>query len=104
MVRETEISERRACRLIRMHRWTFRYPGKRREDRSLRERIGELAHRWPRFGYRRLIVLLRREGIEVNHKKAYRVYTDGGSEGSAEAEEDPVQGADGTVAGAEQAQ
>lgn len=76
MVRETEISERRACRLIGMHRWTFRYPGKPRDDRSLRERIRELAHRWPRFGYRRLIVLLRREGIEVNHKKAYRIYTE----------------------------
>ena len=36
----------------------------------------ELAHRWPRFGYRRLIVLLSREGIEVNHKKAYRIYTE----------------------------
>ena len=36
----------------------------------------ELAHRWPRFGYRRLIVLLHREGIEVNHKKAYRIYTE----------------------------
>jgi len=35
-----------------------------------------LAHRWPRFGYRRLIVLLRREGIGVNHKKAYRIYTE----------------------------
>jgi transposase InsO family protein len=67
MVRETEISERRACHLIGMHRWTFRYPGKPRDDRSLRERMRELAHRWPRFGYRRLIVLLRREGIEVNH-------------------------------------
>jgi len=76
MVKETAISERRACRLIKMHRWTFRYPGTPRDDRSLRERMRALAHRWPRFGYRRLIVLLRREGIGVNHKKAYRIYTE----------------------------
>ena len=41
IVRETEISERRTCRWIEMHRWTFRYPGKPRDDRSLRERMWE---------------------------------------------------------------
>jgi putative transposase len=76
MIREAKISERRACRLIGMHRWTFRYPVKRRDDKNLRGRMRELAHRWPRFGYRRLIVLLHREGIGVNHKKAYRIYTE----------------------------
>ncbi len=76
MIRETGISERRACRLIAMYRRTFRYRGRPRDDKTLRERMRELAHRWPRFGYRRLIVLLHREGIEVNHKKAYRLYTE----------------------------
>jgi putative transposase len=74
MVRETTISERRACQLIGMHRWTHRYPGRQRDEATLKERLRELAHRWPRFGYRRLHVLLRREGFAVNHKKVYRLY------------------------------
>jgi putative transposase len=75
MVTETGISERRACRLVGVHRWTYRYRGKCRDDRALQERLKELAHRWPRFGYRRLAVLLRREGYAVNHKKIFRLYT-----------------------------
>jgi putative transposase len=76
MILETRISERRACRLIGMHRWTFRCPVPPPADKSPRERMRELAHRWPRFGYRRLIVSLHREGIRVNHKTAYRIYTE----------------------------
>ena len=75
MVLETGISERRACRLVGVHRWTYRYRGIRRDEGALRERLKELAHRWPRFGYRRLAVLLRREGYAVNHKKIFRLYT-----------------------------
>ena len=74
MVGETRISERRACRLVGVHRWTYRYQGRRRDDQALRERLKDLAHRWPRFGYRRLAVLLRREGYAVNHKKIFRLY------------------------------
>jgi putative transposase len=45
-------------------------------ETGVRERMRELAHRWPRFGYRRLGVLLRREGMAVNHKRIYRLYTE----------------------------
>lgn len=68
------LSERRACGLIRMDRTTFRYRSRRPLDVRLRERLLELAAERPRFGYRRLHVLLRREGIVVNHKKIQRLY------------------------------
>ena len=45
-----------------------------RDDSALRERLQELARERPRFGYRRLHILLRRETIKVNHKKLQRVY------------------------------
>jgi len=67
-------SERRACGLIRMDRSSFRYRPRPRGDGAVRQRLVELAAERPRFGYRRLHVLLRREGIEVNHKKVQRLY------------------------------
>ena len=69
-------SENARLNLIGMYRRTFRYRGKPRDDKRLREQMRELAYRWPRCGSRRLIVLLHREGIEVNHKKAYRIYSE----------------------------
>jgi putative transposase len=45
-----------------------------RKDGPLRERLCQLAHERRRFGYRRLHVLLRREGFTVNHKRVFRVY------------------------------
>ena len=43
-------------------------------DAEITERLVALAVRWKRYGYRRLHVMLRREGIQVNHKKTYRLY------------------------------
>lgn len=71
-------SQRRACRLIGTARSTVRYQGRHRDDAALRRRLGELAAQRPRFGYRRLYVLLRREGIIVNHKRVARVYREEG--------------------------
>ena len=67
-------SERRACGLIRMDRSSFRYRPHPRGDGEVRARLVELAAERPRFGYRRLHVLLRREGFAVNHKKVQRIY------------------------------
>jgi putative transposase len=53
---------------------TFRYKGQRQEPRGLRGRLVEMASERPRFGYRRLHVLLVREGWEVNHKRVERIY------------------------------
>ena len=68
------LSQRRACRLVGSARSTVRYRSRRGEDAALRARLRELAELRPRFGYRRLHVLLRREGIIVNHKRIARLY------------------------------
>ena len=53
---------------------TIRYETSRNDDHDLRERMKALAHERRRFGYRRLHVLLRREGYVVNHKRLFRLY------------------------------
>ena len=69
-----EMSERRACRVIGCVRMTVRYRSRRIDDAGLRERLRTLARERRRFGYRRLHVLLRREGLVVNHKRLFRIY------------------------------
>jgi len=73
-----ELSERRACGLVGIERSSFRYEGQGQEDADLRTRLQELAQERRRFGYRRLTVLLRREGWPVNHKRVYRLYREEG--------------------------
>jgi putative transposase len=68
------ISERRACRLVMLHRSVCRYQAHGRDDRALRLRLKELAYARPRYGYRRLATLLQREGWLVNHKRVHRIY------------------------------
>jgi putative transposase len=73
------LSERRACRLVGIGRSTLRYRSRPRpEEESLKRRLCELASARPRFGYRRLHVLLRREGVIVNHKRVERLYREEG--------------------------
>ena len=69
-----EMSERRACRITGWVRMTVRYRCRRRDDACLRQRLRALARVRRRFGYRRLHVLLRREGFRVNHKRLFRLY------------------------------
>jgi putative transposase len=69
-----EMSERRACRVIGCQRMTVRYRRRRPDDPHLRERLVALARERRRFGYRRLLIFLRREGFVVNHKRLFRVY------------------------------
>jgi putative transposase len=73
---EVSVSQRRACGLIGMDRGTCRYRRRRVEDRRLRLRLRELVEERRRFGYRRLHVLLVREGWQVNHKRVYRLYVE----------------------------
>jgi putative transposase len=56
---------------------SFRYES-RRCDQRFRERLVELAREKPRYGYRRLQVLMARDGVRVNHKRLYRVYREAG--------------------------
>jgi putative transposase len=64
----------RACALIGIAPKTYRYVTSRGDDSEFRKRLGRLAGERRRFGYRRLHVRLRREGIELNHKKLFRIY------------------------------
>ncbi len=66
-------SERRACGLLGLPISTYRYRSS-RCDSELREVLVDLAREKPRFGYRRLHVLLQRDGEQVNHKRVWRVY------------------------------
>ena len=70
---EFAFSERHACELMSIPRSSCRYQS-RRDDSALRQRLIELAHEKPRFGYRRLHILLRRAGERINHKRVQRVY------------------------------
>jgi putative transposase len=69
-----EVSQRRACQVISADRTSMRYRSVRPDDAGLRARLRELAAVRRRFGYRRLLILLRREGTRVNHKKLRRLY------------------------------
>ncbi len=68
------LSERRACQLVGLDRSTFQYYKKTGTDAVLRERLKAMAGERRRFGYRRLRILLQREGFVVNHKKLFRLY------------------------------
>ena len=73
-----DVSERRACRVIAADRTVIRYQSRRDDDGALREKLRDLAHQRRRFGYRRLDILLRREGIAINRKKTQRLYREEG--------------------------
>lgn len=68
----------RACGLIGISRSLYRYQAKRPSDMALKDRLSELAAQKRRYGYRRLHVLLRREGWQHNAKRTYRVYHEAG--------------------------
>ena len=57
-------------------RSTIRYESKRPDDTDLRDQVKQIASERRRFGYRRIHVLLEREGIQVNLKKLRRIYSE----------------------------
>ena len=69
-----EVSERRACSTLGTDRTSVRYRSQRSDDGAVRARLRALAAIRRRFGYRRLHILLAREGIAMNHKKLRRLY------------------------------
>ena len=73
-IKDRHYSQRRACGLVGLAPKTYRYVSKRPDDSWLRQRLKELASERRRFGYRRLHLMLRREGIMLNWKKLYRLY------------------------------
>jgi putative transposase len=73
-----EMSERRACTVIAADRKMVRYRSCRPADTELRSRLRELANQRRRFGYRRLFILLRREGEPSGINRIYRLYREEG--------------------------
>jgi putative transposase len=78
LVQKHLFSQRRACDLVGMPTCSLRYRSRRQGDVAVRGRLKELAGERPRFGYRRLGVLLRREGHLVNLKRVLRLYREEG--------------------------
>jgi len=76
-MRDHEISQRRACKLIGVDPKTVRR--ERPQDcPEIRKEIQEIAGKRRRFGYRRIGILLERTGMTMNHKKLYRIYREEG--------------------------
>lgn len=78
LLREYGISERRVCAVLRIYRNMYRYKSKKDTQAYLRMRIREIAEARVRFGYRRIHVLLQKEGFKINHKRVYRLYCEEG--------------------------
>ena len=73
-----QVSERRACRVLKAPRSTQQYKSRRDDQADLKQRIREIAQTRVRYGYRRIHVLLKREGLAVNPKRVYRLYKEMG--------------------------
>lgn len=71
-------SIRKSCQLVGLSRASYDYKPVANNDEDLRIRIRELAHQRQRFGCPRIHLMLRREGIEINHKKTERLYREEG--------------------------
>lgn len=72
------LSERRACQIVGADRKMIRYQSQRAPDTVLRVRLRDLANERRRFGYRRLFILLRREGEPSGINRIYRLYSEEG--------------------------
>lgn len=70
------VSQRRACRLLRQHRSNQFYASRKDPRHDLRQRMREIANTRVRYGYRRVHVLLRREGWMLGRSQAYRIYSE----------------------------
>ncbi len=71
---EHRVSQRRACNVLQVDRSTVRYRSVRLDDAELRDAIKRVSRERRRFGYRRIHVMVAREGYRVNHKKLRRIY------------------------------
>ena len=68
------VSQRRACKVLKVDRSSVRYRSIRPDDGALREAMKKVASERRRFGYRRIHLMLQRQGIAMNHKKLRRLY------------------------------
>lgn len=77
-MKNQSLSQRRAFKLINLHRSVGRYKSKRQDDEVLKQKVKAIALDRPRFGYRRIPILLRKQGDKINHKKLFRLYQEMG--------------------------
>jgi putative transposase len=99
-----KMSERRACRVLGFCRASAQYQSRRESPEQLVAKLRELATLRPRWGYRRLHVLLKREGVAVNHKRVFRLYRLGRPGRAAKASQAARLGAADGVAAAERSE
>lgn len=76
--KEYKFSQRRAFKLLGLHRSVGRYVTKKMLNEEEHKEIKSIALERPRFGYRRIHLMLRKKGIKINHKKVFRIYTEMG--------------------------
>lgn len=74
LIENYDFSQRKACMLVGVQRSTARYQSKKPDESALVEKIKSIAYEKKRFGYRRIYLLLRKEKIQINHKKVFRIY------------------------------
>jgi putative transposase len=76
LIQTHSVSQRRVCRLLQLHRSMARYQRSHRsDDPTLEKRLKALAEQYPRYGYSLLHGILKNEGLVVNRKRTYRIYT-----------------------------
>ena len=78
LTNDHHISQRRAFKLVDLNRSVGRYATKRIQDKETCEKIKSVAMERPRFGYRRIHVVLRKNGLRINHKRLFRLYKEMG--------------------------
>ena len=72
-VKQHELSQRGACRLVGISRSVCRYHSRPPSDGEIRDQVKEIARQRQRFGHLRITALLRRQGLKVNHKRIHRI-------------------------------
>ena len=74
LVDEHDLSERQACRAVRLNRCTYRYRSKKTDDHEIEQELQHLAASQPRWGCKKMTDYLRNHGHRWNHKRIRRVY------------------------------
>lgn len=72
------MGERRSCKVVAIQRSVYRYQSKPKNDEHLRIAIRDIAQSRPRFGYKRILTILRRQGHQIGKDKIYRIYREEG--------------------------
>ena len=69
-----QITQNRACRLIGISRSVFKYTAQGKGDDEIIKELKKLAHKFKRYGFKKIFAKLRKTGFKWNHKRVYRVY------------------------------